>query len=136
MTAVLRTLDRLGVVALRELLRARYDRQYILMLAEYRRIERVRFGWYALPDNDPAVLAAWRVGGRLGCVSALAYYGLVRQPGELHVAVNGNASRLRKRAGDVIHWSRLAGGEDRRVVSLEMAVRQASRCACVTRDSL
>lgn len=136
MTAVLKTLERLGVVPLWELLDARYDRQYILMLAEYRRIERVRFGWYALHGNDPAVVAAWRVGGRLGCVSALAYYGLVRQPAELHVAVKGNASRLRKGDEDVIHWSRLPAGDDRHVVSLATAVRQASRCAHVTRDSL
>jgi hypothetical protein len=135
-TAVFNQIERLGIASLRELLHSGHDRQHILMMIDYHRIVRVRFGWYAVPGTDERVFAAWRVGGRLACVSALAYYGVAAEPNELHVGVRGDATQLRKREGDVIHWSRRPGGDDRRVVSLALAVRQASRCTHVTRDSL
>jgi hypothetical protein len=125
-----------GVAAMRELVRFGHDREVILMAAEARRIIRVRQGWYAVPGNHWAVEAAWRAGGRLACVSALAYFGFIEHPDELHIAVKGNADRRRDATGAVTHWCRADPGGDRKAVSLGVAVRQASRCGHVLRDSL
>ncbi|MES2169587.1 MAG: hypothetical protein V4479_02535 [Actinomycetota bacterium] len=125
-----------GIAAMRELVRFGHDREVILMSAEARRIIRVRQGWYAVPGNHWAVEAAWRAGGALACVSALAYLGFMDHPEELHIAVRGNADRRRDASGAVTHWCRADPGGDRRAVSIGAAVRQAARCAHVRRDSL
>jgi very-short-patch-repair endonuclease len=57
---------------------------------------RVRRAHYALPDAPRDALSAVRIGGRLGCVSALASYGVwTRASSEVHVALPANAARLR-----------------------------------------
>lgn len=57
---------------------------------------RVRRAHYALPDAPRDAVSAVRVGGRLGCVSALASYGVwTRASSEVHVALPVNAARLR-----------------------------------------
>jgi predicted transcriptional regulator of viral defense system len=136
MTSIPQHIENLGGVAsLRELVRAGVPRDWVLMFAEYGLIERVREGWYALHGNPPDLVEAWRIGGRLGCVSALAFYGFAAAPRQVHVAVPANASRLRH--GDaIIHWSRTNLGGDRQAVGIGAAVRQASRCPHVPRDSL
>lgn len=74
-------------------------------------VVRIRRGWYALHDTDPALRAAIRVGGRLACVSAAAHYGWATPARHgLHVAVAENASRLRPAPAEfalpepVLHW--------------------------------
>lgn len=78
-------------------------------------IVRVRQGWYASAFEPAGNLAAWRVGGRLTCVSGAAFFGLsTRSTGGIHVAVSPTASRLRDpsdmrrrltpQSGTVIHW--------------------------------
>jgi very-short-patch-repair endonuclease len=60
------------------------------------RIQRVRQGWYAVPQASTDVVAAVRVGGALTSVSAGRYYGLwILEDDRIHVAVPTNASRLR-----------------------------------------
>lgn len=72
---------------------------------------RVRQGWYALPDRDPLLLEAVRVGGRLTCCSGARWHGLwVSRTEILHVRVGSHDSRLRTRHSRRV---RLAG--DRRV---------------------
>lgn len=57
---------------------------------------RVRRAHYALPDAPRDAVSAVRVGGRLGCVSALASYGVWTRPIRVaHVALPVNAARLR-----------------------------------------
>jgi very-short-patch-repair endonuclease len=57
---------------------------------------RVRRAHYALPDAPRDAFSAVRVGGRLGCVSALASYGVwTSASSEVHVALPANAARLR-----------------------------------------
>jgi very-short-patch-repair endonuclease len=61
-----------------------------------RELIRVRRAHYALPDAPRDALTAVRVGGRLGCMSALASYGVwTRASSEVHVALPANAARLR-----------------------------------------
>lgn len=96
----------------------------------------VRYGWilsarrglYVSVGVDPLVLRALRVGGRLACVSAVAWYeGRKVTPDEpIHVAVPHGASRLG--AGAIVHWSRLPVAGSRGVVSEEVARRQAASC--------
>ena len=56
----------------------------------------IRAGWYALPDADPRVVRAVRIGGRLTGSSALALRDLWVAPDPvLHVAMPHNAARMR-----------------------------------------
>lgn len=67
--------DSLGGVASRdELLAALLDPADIDMSLYYGKILRVRRGWYASVNAPAAALKALRVGGRLACISALAWY--------------------------------------------------------------
>src|ERR1700712_5051331 len=57
---------------------------------------RVRRDHYALPDCDPHVVEAVRIGGGLGCVSALADYGVyVTDSRFTHAHLDPLASRPR-----------------------------------------
>ncbi len=103
-----------------------------------RGIIRVRKGWYARADEDEEVIRAWRVGGRLTCVSAIAFHEGAPKPPVLHVEVPANSPRLRdpdKRrrplgpeAAVVVHWTRYPGPGNVRAVSVEHAELSASAC--------
>ncbi|MHC5797205.1 DUF559 domain-containing protein [Lacisediminihabitans sp. FW035] len=78
-------------------------------------IVRVRQGWYASAFESEEMLAAWRVGGRLTCVSGASHFGLATRVNDsLHVAVSLTASRLRDpsdmrhrlqtKSGVTVHW--------------------------------
>ncbi len=137
-----------GVATTGELIALGYDRHYLLVMAEFGHIVRIRKGWYATNDVDELVIQARRVGGVLACLSALAHYGWCEpEPEVLHVSVPRSASRLRppqdvrRRRGDaqstriILHWSRRAPTGDRQAVSLGEAIAQAHSCTR-ERDSL
>lgn len=104
---------------------------------------RVRKGWYALPDADPQLVRATRVGGRLACISAADHYGWAtpQSPG-LHVRLRENAARLRSpdnsqqrmpghpTAGTVLHWGAPLdlGDHSRLVTSKRETVLQIAHC--------
>jgi len=82
-----------------------------------RRLIRAREGYYAMPTVDPMLLQAVRIGGRLGCVSALERHGIWVEPHQFpHVSVDPHATRLRTprnrfrpltadtRDGCELHW--------------------------------
>jgi hypothetical protein len=130
---------RLGGIARRgELLRMGHSRDFIDMTVIYRRnVVCLRKGWYALKEAPADVLAAWRSGGRLACVSAARYYGLdLPDAGRLHVSVPRNASRLPAAAPTLVrHWSdnqTLEGRPSwaRAAVPLAEALAQIRTCAC------
>jgi hypothetical protein len=106
-----------GIAARRELLRKGHRADWIEIFWRGGRIERIRNGWYANPEVDVEVKRAWRVGGRLGCISAAHHHGLAPpDPRYLHVNVVRRSARLRqpddKRQrlatapvdGLIIHW--------------------------------
>lgn len=98
---------------------------------QYGTITRIRRGWFATWEVPEAVRPAWRVGGRVACVTALELHGeLLPTSAELHVEVTRGASRLRSVPDRqvVVHWSRQPAGGDRHVVPLACAREQALHC--------
>jgi hypothetical protein len=135
-----------GIAARRELLAAGHTDDEIRIFARGGAIQRIRNGWYAVPGNPLGIVQAWRVGGRLGCVSAVNHWGYaLPDNGELHVCVNARSVRLRhpdiksRRLRDctpsnlVIHWGdskpmdQLASGR-RAAVSVASGLDQILRC--------
>jgi hypothetical protein len=135
-----------GVAARRELLAAGLDVEWIEIWRKAGRIERVRNGWYCLPETHPDIKRAWRVGGRLACVSAAAFRGSVTLLNQdLHVSVSRNSAKLRHPdlpgrllvdaalPNLVLHWveavpfQKLSPGE-RSLVGPDGAARQMRSC--------
>jgi hypothetical protein len=135
-----------GVAARRELMAIGQPVEWIETYYRNGRIERVRNGWYCVPEMPDDVKRAWRVGGRLACVSAAIRHGaeIPRIPG-LHVVVSRRSAGLRNpddrrrrleergRSGVVLHWDdersmeEIPAGE-RQLVSLDGAIEQLVRC--------
>lgn len=105
-------------------------------------IERIRNGWYAVPDADPALIRAVRIGGRATAGTALVSSRIWAMPDErLHVAVAPNAARLRcpdnphlpwdpaNHPEIVVHWNRYPWPEvpGSPVVSLHTALANIIR---------
>jgi len=101
----------------------------------YGRIWRVRKGLWCLPDLDRAVLQSQRVKGRLACVSALVYHGVIDDADfDLHVSARvGQVSwhPIPSRPDVVRHWSRSPLDGDRFAVSRETAWAQFGLCKAV-----
>jgi very-short-patch-repair endonuclease len=146
MRSVIETIRRRGgIAATRELLAAGQTRSRILDATLTREVFRVRKGWYADPLVGVDVMRAWRVGGRLDCISAAAHHGLwVPDHQELlHVSVPVTASRLRAPtnsrirlasvpdASTRIHWTGESLQGDRVAIAPVDAIRQAFRCCGV-----
>lgn len=134
MTSIEETLRELGGIATTgELMQRGFESDHLLLFARYGRIIRVRKGWFASKDIDEQVVDAVRAGGRLACLSALAYHGLAApDPTTLHIAVHRSASRLRRAPREgvtvVVHWSRSAPSGNRQSVRVSEAVAQARAC--------
>lgn len=139
MTKLEKDIERLGGLAsMGELLYLGHWRELIEIALRYRSLVRVRRGWYALPGEPESVMRAWRVGGRLACVSAVAYWRGNRPTAELHIEVPANAAHLRNPDDPqrklspadavVVHWARHPQGGDSRAVSLRHAEEQSLRC--------
>lgn len=119
-----RTLERLGV-----------SRKQVSRMASRGEIERLRPGWYALPDPDPVVAAAVRAGGALSCVSALRRIG-VWTPGHrgIHIRRSGHGQRV---TAAHRHSCSIPGGpvSVRRAVDPLIVALQAV-AGCVAHDEL
>jgi hypothetical protein len=100
------------------------------------RLERVIKGWYATPRTDREAVRAMRLGGRLGCVSALRVIGAWCPPDQgMHIEFPSYASG-RRLAGRglpddaVAHWHGKveATGSAFPIVPIEVAVRRMLLC--------
>jgi hypothetical protein len=103
---------------------------------------RVRRDHYALPQTPSSIIRSVRIGGRIGCLSALAHAGVFAiDTSSTHAHVDRRASRLRppdnrrrplteRRAGVVVHWSELIDPDDGTEFSVGMrdALAQVVRC--------
>lgn len=125
-----------------ELYASGYSPAYIRAAVTDDRILRVRKGWYAGTEVAPDAIRAFRVGGKLTCLSGAVHYGLwVPEHSGLHVAVPRRASRLRT-ADDfrqrlvhgedsrdvVVHWGRMDFGGNRQVVTVIECILQVFAC--------
>jgi len=104
---------------------------------------RVRRDHYALPQTDRHIVRAVRVGGRLGCVTALRSWGVfgfdsrtthIHLPRELSRPRSPHDRRstltLSNRSGVILHWRELLDsldGDEYRVGVVD-ALRQVLRC--------
>ena len=78
-----------GLVRTRELVGVGIDEEWIRIARNYGKLIHVRQGWWALPGTPEMLLRAWRAGGRLACVSALAFHGVSLELGDhLHIEVS------------------------------------------------
>ena len=114
---------------------AHVPRNVLDVAAMYGTVLHIKKGLWGLPTLDPLVVAAQRAGGRLACVSALVFHGVI-EPGDhaLHVcAPEGVVSwRPRGQKSKVVrHWSRRALPGDRLAVSAETAWAQFALCRTV-----
>jgi hypothetical protein len=105
---------------------------------------RLRNGHYCLPGCDPHIQRAVRIGGVLGCTSALASYGVFAyDSSRTHLHLDDSMSRLRaptrnrlpltprNRGGAVLHWSEDLidrAGAERHRVSVADALSQSLLC--------
>ncbi len=123
-------LELLGNFARRsELLALGCNEQLLDLSLYYRKILRVRVGQYASVGTPEAILKALRVGGRLACVSAIAYHaGEDANVEPIHVLVKYGASRLGGSGNEIVHWTRHEVAGTRLVVSVEAAARQVQIC--------
>jgi hypothetical protein len=100
------------------------------------RLERVIKGWYATPQTDREAVRALRMGGRLGCISALRVHGAWHPPDTgTHLQLPSHASgrRLVRRAlpEDVtVHWhgKDVSTGSAFPIAPVELAVPQMLAC--------
>ncbi|MBW4041376.1 MAG: hypothetical protein HIU86_04510 [Acidobacteria bacterium] len=97
---------------------------------------RIIKGWYGTPETPRDAVLAMRIGGRLGCASALRLHGAWVPPDVgTHVvfpsAASGRRSAGRERGPSVVrHWSAPADrtGSAFGVAPLELAIADALKC--------
>jgi 4-hydroxy-tetrahydrodipicolinate synthase len=116
-----------GVARASELLAADIDPEILRLAVTYRRVARLRKGWYAVHDLDPRLREAIQLGGTLACLSALEHYGVSAGDGRLHVAMRSDG---RRELPDhvVVHVTRVPLDRRRPAVPLAEAQEQAARC--------
>ena len=131
-----------GIASTKELLAAGHTPSGILTATRAGEVFKIRKGWYANPAAGRDVIQAWRVGGRLDCISAAAHHGLwvPEHSGLIHVCVPSMASRLRSPGNSRIrlaavptpdtrvHWTGSSLEGDRVAVSIPMAIRRICKC--------
>ncbi len=130
-----------GLAATHELAADGVSRAHLAALVRARRVIRVRQGWYARPALHPDLVRAARVGGLLGCRSALALSDIwVVGDDHLHVVVERNDcqlrspdhSRRRLRSTDpvTVHWRapRANRGQSRLIVDPLMSLMDLAGC--------
>ena len=130
---ILDLIDRHGGIAYtREL--SRVPRNVLDVAAWYGTVLHVKKGVWAAPGLDPVVASAIRAGGRLACVSALAYHGVIEPGHELHICAPLGVISWRPRGSRervVRHWSRRPAPGDRIAVDVETAWAQFALCRAV-----
>jgi len=93
-------------------------------------LTRVRQGRFVAAGAHDDIVAAARLGGRLGCVTLLALRGVfVHHHSHRHVQQDPLASRRPPAPRDVIyHWRPSSAPRDRAAVDVVEALAQATRC--------
>lgn len=129
-------LEAVGGIANRpEILAQGFTPDLIRFAVQFGSIQPLCRGWYGSRALPRVVRDAWRNGGPLACVSALAFRGFIEAvPGDtLHVCRRTRGHRLRHANAAIIHWSdeALRSGS-RFAVSADTAARQAAQCSAAS----
>ena len=128
---IVEVLRRSGEIAPTRTLRAAgFTDHAIRQALATRQIYRVRKGWVATRDVDPAIVRAVRAHGVLTCLSEAARRGLwVIDDGLLHIAAKKHAGGI-KSSGCVVHWAEpaLPRHPDMAVDSLENSLLLIADC--------
>jgi hypothetical protein len=124
-----------GLATTGQLARLGVDRQRLDIAYMYRRIVRVKRGVWALPTVPGEAVAAHRAGGRLACVSALAFHGVIEETHTgLHVSAPSWVTKWRSPRRNehvVAHWSRRQAAGDCLAVTIPEAWAQFALCRAV-----
>ncbi|HEX7835640.1 MAG TPA: hypothetical protein VF479_09260 [Pseudolysinimonas sp.] len=134
MQFVLAAIDRWGGIAsTSELAASGVERSILDIAVMYGKVIRVRKGLWSRPELPREVLDAHRAGGRLACVSALAFHGVIEPVDGLHVAAPFDVTKWKPRPRrDVVrHWSRRPIPGDKLAVTVEAAWAQFALCRAV-----
>lgn len=106
----------------------------------YGRPERLRRGWYCVPELPDDVRRAWKAGGPLACVSAIQWHTGASVAGPLHISMRRQTHRRRDERHSrserqpVIHWDDLPPDSDNAwAVPLNLAREQARHCLYLSR---
>ena len=131
MQFVLAAIDRWGGIAsTAELAASGVERSLLDIAVMYGNVIRVKKGLWGRPDLPPEVIAAHRAGGRLACVSALAFHGVIEPVDGLHIAAPFDVTKWKPtpRRDVVRHWSRRALPGDKFAVTEQVAWAQFALC--------
>ncbi|WP_279060418.1 endonuclease domain-containing protein [Mobiluncus curtisii] len=113
-----------GVYTVKQLL-TEYSTRDIADLVEAGNLVRIIRGWYAGPEADPDVVRALKHGGRLGCLSGCAKYGLwVPHQTNTHVILPENVPLP---AARFVEFHRCIATQHAPVFGLEDCLYQAMR---------
>lgn len=95
-----------GIYSYQDLRTMGYSRRTIDRFTETGLLERVTRGWFATPDTDPTIKAAFGSGGRLTCISACRLLNLWIPPQEdvgLHIAFHPRRGNISPPKNAIIH---------------------------------
>ena len=141
-----------GIVRRSDLLQAGWtDDELRIAYGYWGRPERLRHGWYCVPELPDDVRRAWKAGGPLACISAIRWYAGEPIGEPIHIAMHDHRHPRQRRpqAGTttpvtwakpeapIIHWHNADhAAENAWAVPPELAHRQAATCAAARRDEL
>ena len=130
-----------GIVRRSELLAAGWTPDELrIAFGLWGRPERVRRGWYCVPELPDEIRRAWAAGGPLACISAVRWHQGEPLGELLHIAMHDHRHTRRRerearRASVVVHWHDPADAPDNAwALPLGVALHQASRCAGALAD--
>lgn len=113
-----------GVYTAKQLL-TEYTKRQIVALVKAGNLRRIMRGWYAGADADLDVVRALKLGGRLGCLSGCAKYGLwVPYQAKTHVVLS---NKVAVPAAEFTEFHRCATHPHSPVFDLEDCLSQAMR---------
>ena len=129
-----------GVASASELGAAGFSRRRIALAVAEQKIQRIRIGWFALPDADSDIVRAIRAGGSLTCISAAAAHGLwAPYPRSLHISLRRGDRHLRhpdtgaaldeRESPLIVHWNGdRAIDHSRGLIALPGSLVEVLRC--------
>lgn len=132
-----------GIVRRADLLRAGWSADELrIAYGMWGRPERLRRGWYCVPELPEDIRRAWAAGGPLACICAVRWYAGEPVGETLHIAMHDHRHlrhKARQHSGrtPIVHWHHPEDAPDNAwAVPLELALRQVDACPAARREEL